>query len=65
MATDRGDELSDLHDKGEQDSADNNYDPPRAPDFLESVLNTDEVNDKMWEEREASDKGWENDRNNR
>jgi hypothetical protein len=59
---DRGDEITDAHNQGQEDSANNDYNPPTSSlDWLY----TEKFQEERQEEKEAYDKGWENERKNR
>ena len=62
MNEDRGDELNEHHNDGEKDASDNKYNPPHSISPLDFVVYSDHETDRMIEDNEAYDKGYEHGR---
>jgi hypothetical protein len=62
MANNRSEELEDLHNKGEQDCANDNYDPPRGVlrGAFDLFTTSSSEEEKRKEEDDAYSSGWEN-----
>jgi hypothetical protein len=54
------DKSEDSHNKGEQDASNGVYDPPDRPNALDLLMNSIEVNDRMWDNVESYKQGHKN-----
>jgi hypothetical protein len=55
-----GDELTEQHNRGEQDGAEGKYDPPDITPSIFHPVSTERQLDNEWADKEAYDKGYEN-----
>jgi hypothetical protein len=65
MSKDRSEELQDLHNEGQKDGFDGNYNPPNKRGIFDEVLWDQGTLDKLREDREAYNKGFEHGRKSR
>ena len=58
MSNERGQELNEHHNDGQEDASEGKYEPPHSITPLDAIIQSDHTFDRMVEDNEAYDEGY-------